>query len=83
MIKMKELKDLMIKLFRTEPYTIERYNLVKQIEQKENELKVYHYAYGLDIKNKKVIIDIQTKEDGLYKTIETYTIDNIKILERV
>lgn len=80
---MKELKDLMIKLFRAEPYTIERYNLVKQVEQKEIELKVYHYAYGLDIKNKKVIIDIQAKVDGLYQTIETYTIDNIKIWERV
>lgn len=80
---MKELKDLMIELFRTEPYTIERYNLVKKVEQKENELKVYHYAYGLDIKEKKVIIDIQAKVNGLYQTIETYTIDNIKILERV
>lgn len=78
-----ELKELMIKLFRAEPYSRERYNLVKQIEQKENELKVYHYAYGLDIKGKKVIIDIQTKVDGLYQTIETYTIDNIKVLERM
>lgn len=79
---MEQLKELLVKLFRAEPYTKERYDIIKQIEKIENELKVYTYFHGLDEENKTIIADIQAKEKGLYKTIEEFKIDNIKLFRR-
>lgn len=79
---MQELKDMIIKLFRLEPYSKERYDLSSKLNELENSLGLRTNYYNLDIENKTVKCDLLKKVNGLYETIETFIIDDIKIFER-
>lgn len=79
---MNELKDMIINLFRLEPYSLARYNLASRIQNKENELGLRTNYYNLDIENKTVKCDLLKKVKGLYETIDTFNINNIRIFER-
>ena len=77
---MKELKETLTKLFRAEPYSAERekiYNKLKEIESKNN--ITTHHTYSQD--NKTVKVEILKKNNGLYETIEIFTIDKIKVID--
>ena len=77
----KIIKKLLIDIFTSEPYSAKRYNLVEKVKQLEKETGIYTNVYNLDTISKKITCDLMIKDKGLYDTIETFTIENIKVYE--
>lgn len=71
---------LITELFRSEPYSKKRYDLSEELEKLENELNI-RTNYHIDTKKKIVKVDILKRNKGLYETIKSFEIDNIKIWE--
>jgi len=70
-------KTMLTEVFSLEPYSKERYEKVEEIKQFEKETGLSHRGYELDLKNKTIKCDILTKNNGLYETLETFTINKI------
>lgn len=74
------MKELINKLFHAEPYSAERYQISNELHNLEQQTNL-RTNYHLDSINKSVKVEILKKSNGLYETIDRFTINNIKIYE--
>ena len=79
---MENLKEMIKKLFTLAPYSKERYKLSKDIQELENNLGLRTNYYDINEKDKTIKCELLKKVNGLYETLETFKIENIRIYER-
>lgn len=76
------MKELINKLFHAEPYSAERYQLSKELQNLEQQTNL-RTNYHLDSTNRSVDVEILKRNKGLYETIDSFTVNNIKVYEEV